>query len=354
MSSNKRVYLSGSQKRKNKIKADENTKKLKKISSFLDSSPKCVSQKSTKQYSETCDNMKEDTSTSNKQIGNALFEQTVDRINVCEMNKAIESAEREKVNTDESQETNIDVHMIANITKQTYPTDKGHFKDICVLSANIKKFIVSSGSCRPPGPYPLNNETQSYFSAYYYTTTNKAGVTIPRSWICYSKILDCAYCEPCWLFAERNSPHFNPAWVNGVRAWRRLGDKIKDHENSAIHHKSCVVYEQWRKNKILDKDHEAQILKEKSFWCKVIHRIMNITLTLATCNLPFRGHREVIGGEIGSNGNFLSIVELLAMYDPVLKELISKPAGSIRYLSPTIQNEIIDLLSKTVIGKIVI
>lgn len=132
MSSNKRVYLSGSQKRKNKIKADENTKKLKKISSFLDSSPKCVSQKSTKQYSETCDNMKKDTSTSNKQIGNALFEQTVDRINVCEMNKAIESAEREKVNTDESQETNIDVHMIANITKQTYPTDKGHFKDICV------------------------------------------------------------------------------------------------------------------------------------------------------------------------------------------------------------------------------
>jgi len=62
---------------------------------------------------------------------------------------------------------------------------------------------------------------------------------------------------------------------------------------------------------------------------------MNITLTLATCNLPFRRHREVIGGEIGSNGNFLSIVELLAMYGLVLKELISKPVGSIRYLSPT-------------------
>lgn len=156
------------------------------------------------------------------------------------------------------------------------------------------------------------------------------------------------------VFAERNHRYFNPAWVNGVCAWKRLGDKIKDHENSEIHHKSCVVFEQWRQNKTIDKDHEAQILKEKSFWCKVIHRIINITLTLATCNLPFRRHREVIDGKTCSNGNFLSIVELLAMYDPVLKELISKPVGSIRYLSPTIQNEIVDLLSKTVIDKIVI
>jgi len=75
-------------------------------------------------------------------------------------------------------------------------------------------------------------------------------------------------------------------------------------------------------------------------------------LILATSNLPFRGHREIIDGEIGSNGNFLSIVELLAIYDLILKESISKPVGSVQYLSPTIQNEIIDLLSKTVIDKI--
>jgi len=53
MNSNKRVYLSGSQKRKNKAQRDENCKKLKKISSFLDSSPKCVSQKNNRQYLET-------------------------------------------------------------------------------------------------------------------------------------------------------------------------------------------------------------------------------------------------------------------------------------------------------------
>jgi len=114
-----------------------------------------------------------------------------------------------------------------------------------------------------------------------------------------------------------------------------------------------MIYESRRLNKsLIDKDLEDRTLQEKSFWCKVLDRIMNIILTLATCNLSFRGHREVIG-DSGKNGNFLSIVELLAVYDPVLKELITKPENSIRYLSPKIQKEIIDLLSGTVEEEIV-
>jgi hypothetical protein len=38
------------------------------------------------------------------------------------------------------------------------------------------------------------------------------------------------------------------------------------------------------------------------------------------------------------------MVTLLAQYDPVLKELVNKPEGSVRYLSPQIQNELISLL----------
>ncbi|KAK1889462.1 Zinc finger MYM-type protein 5 [Dissostichus eleginoides] len=37
----------------------------------------------------------------------------------------------------------------------------------------------------------------------YYTTTTRAGIKLPRTWLCYSPTLDCAYCEPCWLFADR-------------------------------------------------------------------------------------------------------------------------------------------------------
>ena len=43
----------------------------------------------------------------------------------------------------------------------------------------------------------------------------------------------------------------------------------------------------------------------------------------------------------------MALVELVAKYDPVLKELLDKPKGSVCYLSPTIQNKVIALLEKT-------
>ncbi|KAK9954687.1 hypothetical protein ABG768_016736 [Culter alburnus] len=82
------------------------------------------------------------------------------------------------------------------------------------------------------------------------------------------------------------------------------------------------------------------------FWRQVLERIVNVTLTLASCNLAFRGHREILGQP--KSGNFLSIIELLANYDPVLQELIKRPKGSIKYLSPSIQNELIYILAQRV------
>uniref|UniRef100_H3A840 DUF4371 domain-containing protein n=1 Tax=Latimeria chalumnae TaxID=7897 RepID=H3A840_LATCH len=86
-------------------------------------------------------------------------------------------------------------------------------------------------------------------------------------------------------------------------------------------------------------------------WRQVIDHIVNINLTLAMSNLAFRGHRGIIGE--GNIGNFLSIVELLAKYDPLLEELIRKPKGLTMYLSPKIQNKIIQLLSDQVTESIV-
>ena len=42
---------------------------------------------------------------------------------------------------------------------------------------------------------------------------------------------------------------------------------------------------------------------------------------------------------------FLSQVELLAAFDPVMNELLKKSKNAIKYLSPTIQNELIEVLA---------
>lgn len=78
----------------------------------------------------------------------------------------------------------------------------------------------------------------------------------------------------------------------------------------------------------------------------MIERIFDVTLTLATCNLAFRKSSEKLGSN--SKGNFLSIIELLSKYDPILQELLLRPQGTTKYLSPKIQNDLIDLLASHV------
>lgn len=56
-----------------------------------------------------------------------------------------------------------------------------------------------------------------------------------------------------------------------------------------------------------------------------VRTIVNtVTLMLESCKIAFK-----------NAGNFLSIIELLVWYDPVLKELISQPEGSVKYVLKT-------------------
>ncbi|GBP03991.1 hypothetical protein EVAR_96560_1 [Eumeta japonica] len=61
----------------------------------------------------------------------------------------------------------------------------------------------------------------------------------------------------------------------------------------------------------LDEEQES-VIKKKIFWRQVLSSLLDVTLTLSTCNLGFRGHREKAdSNDLSSLGNFLSIVELL-------------------------------------------
>ncbi|GFX37348.1 zinc finger MYM-type protein 1 [Trichonephila clavipes] len=83
----------------------------------------------------------------------------------------------------------------------------------------------------------------------------------------------------------------NNVWCTGIRDWRHLSERIKQHSFSSGHVEACAVYERWKKIDTLDKEHENKIRKEASFWKMVLQRLFDILLTLSKNSLAFRGHR---------------------------------------------------------------
>ncbi|XP_042894435.1 zinc finger MYM-type protein 1-like, partial [Parasteatoda tepidariorum] len=115
---------------------------------------------------------------------------------------------------------------------------------------------------------------------------------------------------------------------------------------SSGHSEVCAVYEFWKKKNdtnTIDKELENEIRKEASFWKRVLQRLFDIILTLAKSSLALRGHQEDLHQK-GYHGNFLSFVEIVARYDHILRQVLDMPKGSTRYLSATIQNEMIESL----------
>lgn len=89
-------------------------------------------------------------------------------------------------------------------------------------------------------------------------------------------------------------------------------------------------------------------------WRDTIKRILDVIITLSTCNLAFRGHRKESINEIAStSGNFLNIIDLLSRYDPLLKSHLENDNIKYKYISPQIQNEMIELASKSVLDDII-
>ncbi len=92
---------------------------------------------------------------------------------------------------------------------------------------------------------------------------------------------------------------------------------------------------------------------EVQHWKGVIRRVIAIICHLSERNLAFRGHTDVFFDP--GNGNFLSQVELMAQFDPILNEHIRRiqtKEAKVYYLSSTIQNEIITLIGDKILQEI--
>ncbi|XP_060859470.1 zinc finger MYM-type protein 1-like [Metopolophium dirhodum] len=226
-----------------------------------------------------------------------------------------------------------------------YPTDRGHFEgEVCT---SLKKSILLFGQCKPSIKFPRNHVNRCFSTGYYYITT-KTGIKIPRQWLCYSLILDKAYCEFCWLFAIRQYEHFKYEWISGVDDWQHLSQQISKHENSIQHINATEIRRYWEKNKTLDTDLEKQISEEAEYWRNVLRRVIHVILTLTSGNTALRGNEGKKGNLQEIEGNFMRTIRLLATFDPFVHNLLNDSKKHVKYLSWKIQDELIEILASDV------
>ncbi|XP_050302052.1 zinc finger MYM-type protein 1-like [Anthonomus grandis grandis] len=125
-----------------------------------------------------------------------------------------------------------------------------------------------------------------------------------------------------------------------------VGDSIIDSLN-------VYTSRQLKRGKIND-ELEKQINCKKDYWVEVLRRIISVIKFLASRELVFRGTDERFGEK--RNGNYLGLLELLAEYDPFLKDHINRMAnlgkGKTSYLFKDICNEVLTIMANRVIEEI--
>ncbi|XP_052185241.1 uncharacterized protein LOC127796877 [Diospyros lotus] len=144
-----------------------------------------------------------------------------------------------------------------------------------------------------------------------------------------------------------------PLGNEGYRDWHNMGWGLKNHEVSK-EHIDCMT--SWieletrlSKNKTIDQSVQIEINKEREHWKQVLKRIIAVVQRLAKNNLAFRGDCEKLYVE--NNGLFLQMIEMIAEFDPIMKEHIRRIQAHethYTYLGPKIQNELIQMLANEV------
>lgn len=337
--------LSGAEYKRRRKAEEVKARKLPKITSFLKSQPQGESEREADVFI-TVDQSDDSPSIATASSTSSVVSIPIDVLSTHEVVTGIGLNVNIDNNVNNVTPTNPNCEKLG-----AFKTDIGLFNLNQPLKEEDKIFILNSESCKPLGPFPKDPVNKRSFSSELYFAKTKTGQRYERFWLCYSPVLNGVYCEQCWLFADRQDPHYKNSWCTGkINDWQGLNRKLKDHETSQVHLNASFAYSTL-KNKL---DVKSKLAGNVNAWRDIIKRILDVIVTLSTCNLPFRGHRNESFKEVDStSGNFLNIIDLLSRYDPVLKSHLENENSKTKYLSPAVQNEMINLASNYVLDGIV-
>lgn len=222
--------------------------------------------------------------------------------------------------------------------------------------------LVKLGHTSPPNPLPPDC-TGYVIPNSIFTMKKQNGEKCQRSWLVFSNKQQSFFCLPCRLFAcklkELSSSALSSSTGWGIeKKWKKLWDRVPEHERSNVHKKCFIAWRELERrlqvNSSVNILLESEIQSESTKWKKLLERLIDVTLFLGERGLAFRGSSQQMYDP--SNGNFLGILELIAHYDPILQEHVTKVSESQKrdhrlqchYLSSDSQNEFIHLCAEEV------
>ena len=138
----------------------------------------------------------------------------------------------------------------------------------------------------------------------------------------------------------------------GFKDWKHAtgkGGVLSKHDSSCAHRNSVISWKQYklnsyRKTSISDRlgiSRAEQVAQNRHY----IRTLAEIILLCSHQEIALCGHRE--GEESRNRGNFLEILNLIAIHDPVINERLKNGPKNAKYTSPDIQNTLINVMGRT-------
>jgi hypothetical protein len=175
---------------------------------------------------------------------------------------------------------------------------------------------------------------------------------VKREWLVLSPSSGALFCWICKLFSKSTTALSS----TGFTDWKHVSERLQDHENSHSHREAvCTMILRKEASARIDVAITEQNYSENKYWFEVLRRVVSVIKFLSTRGMPFFGQNETIGSL--SNGNFLGCMELLSEYDPFLAKHLEKHgnpgSGRTSYMSSTIITEFVELMAKKVSNTII-
>ena len=175
------------------------------------------------------------------------------------------------------------------------------------------------------------------------------------SWLRYSPNLDAVFCSPCAILVGNESRQEKGWLVNRPFSnWVKLSDVLNSH-SKLLYHREALQDAEVLKATIENPLSRIDVMSNSALQSRmtenahILRQIVRTILFLSKQGLALRGDFEDVHSS-RNPGNFLAMLKMLAENDSTLHAHLHEPrAKNATYISPSIQNEIINVIGYDVI-----